>query len=30
MDLFYLVLIVAFFVTSILLVYGCEKLGRSS
>lgn len=31
MDLFYLVLAVAFFGVSALLVYGCEKLlGRSS
>ncbi len=30
MDLLYLALIVAFFGLSILLVYGCEKLGRPS
>jgi hypothetical protein len=30
MDLFYLVLIVAVFGLSVLLVYGCEKLRRST
>ena len=30
MDLLYLALIVFFFVLSALLVYGCEKLRRSS
>jgi len=30
MDFFYLGLVAAFFGVSILLVYGCEKLGKPS
>ncbi|MBY0579423.1 MAG: potassium ABC transporter ATPase [Burkholderiales bacterium] len=30
MELFYIGLIAGFFALSVLLVYGCEKLGRPS